>query len=533
MPSYATATNKPLPYVTDHQLLASAAVRAVYAYEVGIRALRERMAAFAARAVELSEERTARWQGIDEGLAVLRMAVLVVLVLALARLLQRRVVAPLAELSAAARAVCSGDFASRVSETGGDEVGDLQRAFNAMGTRLRGYDDDSRRSQHELSEALERSEAANRSKSDFVASISHELRTPMHGVIGMAELLLREDIDDEVRERVDAIHTSASGLLAVINDILDFSRLEADRTRLRSEPLDLRELVSECIALLSSRACERAVELRMEIDAGVPMWVLGDADRLRQVLNNLVGNAVKFTEEGRVTVRVCRAEGADGRLQVAIEDTGVGIAADALERIFEPFVQADGSIQRRHGGTGLGLAISRRLVDAMGGRIAVRSVPGSGTEFSFEIALEPCAPPSDDTVADPKLAQIGAHLLIAEDHPVNQALARRMMTKLGCTFEIAADGKEAVAAFERSRFDLVLMDCHMPEMDGYHATRAIRELEAGTASRIPIVAMTAGAMDSDRAAARDAGMDDFLTKPFSLGDLQRLLERWVRRSERG
>ena len=167
----------------------SAAVRAVYAYEVGIRALRERMAAFAARAVELSEERTARWQGIDEGLAVLRMAVLVVLVLALARLLQRRVVAPLAELSAAARAVCSGDFASRVSETGGDEVGDLQRAFNAMGTRLRGYDDDSRRSQHELSEALERSEAANRSKSDFVASISHELRTPMHGVIGMAELL--------------------------------------------------------------------------------------------------------------------------------------------------------------------------------------------------------------------------------------------------------------------------------------------------------------------------------------------------------
>ena len=300
--------------------------------------------------------------------------------------------------------------------------------------------------------------------------------------------------------------------------------------KLDAKPVNLRALVDECVGLLSSRACERDVQLSAEIDAAVPMWLVGDGDRLRQVLNNLIGNAVKFTEHGAVKIRARRVAEGTGRLRIEIEDSGIGIAADARLRIFEPFEQADGASQRGHGGTGLGLAISSRLVGAMGGEIRVDSVPGEGSVFRFEIALVACEPPAADAAPEGAIVPVGAHVLIVEDHPVNQALARRMMNKLGCTFELATDGAEAIEALSRSRFDLVLMDCHMPGMDGCSATRVIRAGEAGTPARIPIVAMTAGAMDADRVAARDAGMDDFLAKPFSLTELQQAVERWVRRA---
>ena len=523
-----TSALAPLSKLGERAPAETRTVDAVYAYEAGLSGLRQSTQAFTERALHLAEVRTARWRGIADGLSVLRLVTLCLLVFVLAQLLQRRIVSPLVQLSAAAEALSAGDFSARVTEEGGDEVGELQHAFNRMAAQLREYDDDSRRRRLQLTEALEQSEAALRSKADFVASISHELRTPMHGVIGMAELLLRDELDDDVRERVAAIHGSASALLSVINDILDFSKLEGEHAKLDAKPVNLRALADECVGLLSSRACERGVQLRAEVDAAVPMWLVGDGDRLRQVLNNLIGNAVKFTERGAVTIRARRVAEGTGRLRIEIEDTGIGIAADALQRIFEPFEQADGSIQRRHGGTGLGLAISRRLVVAMGGEIEVDSMPGEGSVFRFEIPLAACEPPDAEAATVGTIAPVGAHVLIVEDHPVNQALARRMMNKLGCTFELAADGGEAIEALSRSPFDLVLMDCHMPGMDGCSATRVIRAGEAGTPTRIPIIAMTAGAMDADRVAARDAGMDDFLAKPYSLTELQRVVERWVR-----
>lgn len=386
----------------------------------------------------------------------------------------------------------------------------------------------------------EAAKAANIAKSQFLANMSHEIRTPMNGVLGMAELLVRTTLTETQRKFVETIQHSAMALLTVVNDILDFSKIEAGKLELSHVAFDPANVTREVVQLLSDQARRKGLDLTCQIDGPIPALILGDPVRLRQILVNLVGNAVKFTDSGSVSVHVgCTGPGEGGTLiRFEVRDTGIGISAEAQTYIFDPFSQADGTTTRKHEGTGLGLAISRQIIEMMGGHIEVESEVGRGSSFRFAIPVtEECPGNSpykghDKAGAPERANPLPLAILLVEDNPVNQLVAQAMLENLGCTVDVASNGREAVDAFLERPYDLVLMDCQMPEMDGYQASTAIRNMESdnhrGQRSRTPIIALTAHAMDGARDECLKAGMDDYLSKPFSQDELQQVLQRWSR-----
>jgi signal transduction histidine kinase/DNA-binding NarL/FixJ family response regulator len=436
---------------------------------------------------------------------------------------------------------------------------DLERAMDALVE-----------SQKALKKAKEAADAANRSKGEFLAKMSHEIRMPMNGVLGMAELLSKTELNDRQRRFLQVVQSSGASLVNIINEILDFSKIEAGKLKLECIDLDVVKVVEDAVECLAALAHSKGLALTSFVDHDVPTRLSGDPGRLRQVLTNLTGNAIKFTKKGEVAVRVSKVEEAQDRalLRFEVKDTGIGIAPEAQSQIFEDFMQADGSTTRKYGGTGLGLNIARQLTEMMGGEIGVDSTPSQGSTFWFTVPFQKDPATvirggDQDTSSELASSQMPAevqqrfdgHVLVAEDTLVNQEVAVGMLESVGCRVDVVENGREAVKAVSTMSYDLIFMDCQMPDMDGYEATRIIRRKEeeafkaqsskeegasptgsskptstiqyGASRKRIPIIALTAHAMEGDREQCLTAGMDDYLSKPFDVSKLSAILERWL------
>ncbi len=397
---------------------------------------------------------------------------------------------------------------------------------------------DRKKMEEDLQRARMSAEASERAKSRFLANMSHEIRTPLNGLLGLSAALGEDEVSPETRSTVRLIRTSGEMLAKILDDVLDFSKIESGKLELEKSPFSLRGCLEWAVNLFQARAKEKHIAVRIDFDERIPGILLGDPTRISQVAMNLIGNAIKFTEEGSVTVRASLVdEGVpegDRRLRVQVIDTGVGIPADKMDRLFRAFSQVDASTNRRYGGTGLGLAICSRLVSMMGGAIGVTSKPGEGSTFAFEIpALTACGlePPSEPTgragasCPEPRERLRATRVLVAEDNEVNQLVCRRFLQKLGCSADFVSDGVSAIERVREGSYDVVLMDVQMPGTDGLEAARHIRGMASPHAA-VPIVALTASETAEDREACLAAGMNDYLSKPLDLDALRRAIERW-------
>jgi signal transduction histidine kinase/CheY-like chemotaxis protein len=438
-----------------------------------------------------------------------------------------------------------GDYSLRAETFLGDELEELGEGFNGMLNQIQLRDQKLDTLVLDLKSAKAESEAATIAKSHFLANMSHEIRTPMNGVIGLAQLLSKSNLDEQQRTHCETLEFSANSLLTIINDILDFSKIESGELTVAQEDVLVLEAISQVKDLLISEAQAKNILLEAHIDESVPSNIISDSGRIRQILINLVGNAIKFTEKGSVILKVTRIETElhTSAINFEVVDTGIGISKQAQEIVFDNFSQGDNSTSRKFGGTGLGLSISKKLVSVMNGEIGVKSELGKGSVFWFRIPLiskSPAKPniqqeqvnsPGSDILGpdSTSLRQTASNILVAEDNKVNQLVINGMMKKFGCTLNFAQNGEEAVERFNDSRPDMILMDIQMPGMDGIEATSKIRELEQQTAgaARVPIIALTANAMDGDRERYLKAGMDDYLCKPVKLPEIEFMLAKWL------
>ena len=440
-----------------------------------------------------------------------------------------RLTGPLIALSHATRKMQDGDYGIELNYRGFDEIGALTDDFRQLAARIREQIAKVTASENLQRHYRQTAEQASQAKSEFLAKMSHEIRTPLHGVLGMLELLQGNHLPPQQGEHLQLAARSARHLLQVVDEILDFSKIEAGKMELEAAPFDFGELVGDVVALFSPGAAAKGVTMTLTRE-NIPAALIGDPTRLRQVLSNLLSNAVKFTEAGHIRLH-CAWQPDPQVLHVALEDSGVGIPADRLQTIFDPFMQSDNSVARTYGGTGLGLSISARIIRLMGGEIELESSLGRGSRFSFSLPLQAATALPATTEPAPAIATAGvrgdgATVLVVEDTPVNQTIIRIGLERMGYRVDTASNGAEAIQKVEQGDYAVVLMDCHMPGMDGYAAATAIRASESRTGrQRLPIIAVTASVTGDEQARCRAAGMDDYLSKPFSMQGLDAMLRR--------